>query len=329
MTVVATDNPHESSTTITTTSVQKENRPDEEGQPRWTNSMSLLLSFSDLPEWVREQQDSWGEPLEVEEWKDHDSHVVTPSSHISNSGGGDGGGYLSEHVHRRQLGWKGRDLIHDVYSPVRILQYHVQYGPGLLSSGHNDDTDDVKDDDQGTSLQPRHQQRGGIGTTLTGVVHFTTRAESHAGYCHGGSMTSVLDDVIGWNAFLVTGLCRPWTGFTVQVHTNLVRPIPVDSLLVVQATIVGIVRRKVSIEAVLYDPMENTTPTATTTPCDQNNNNNNHETKGSSQRFSSTIRSSAIHATAQGLVVMNRGVLPAEYDRSSTMSTSSSSSLMG
>ena len=292
-------------------------------------SLLLLSSSSDLPDWVHDQQDSWGERLEVEEWQDDDGDNNGTSNTTSNSNhreGGGGGGYLSDHVHRRQLGWKGRDLIHDVYSPVRILQYHVQYGPSLSSSSGEEGVDDQAL----TQQQPQH--RGGIGTTLTGVVHFTTRAESHAGYCHGGSMTSVLDDVIGWNAFLVTGSCRPWTGFTVQVHTNLVRPIPVDSYLIVQATIVGIVRRKVSIEAVLYDPKEN--PPTTITPTDPNNNNNNNTNDRMGGRCStfSTIRSSAIHATAQGLVVMNRGVLPEEYDRSSTMSTSSSSlssSMMG
>ena len=31
----------------------------------------------------------------------------------------------------------------------------------------------------------------------SGVVHFTPGAESHRGLCHGGAMTSVLDDVLG------------------------------------------------------------------------------------------------------------------------------------
>ena len=31
-------------------------------------------------------------------------------------------------------------------------------------------------------------EKGGVGTILTGVVHFTERAESHQGLCHGGSM---------------------------------------------------------------------------------------------------------------------------------------------
>lgn len=228
-----------------------------------------------LPDWVGRQQPTWGELLDVDEWKEEE----------------DVNGGLSDHTYRQKQGWVGRDLIHDLYAPVRILEYYVQYGlneplPGL--------------------------QQGGVGTKLTGVVQFTRRAESHQGYCHGGSMTSVMDDVIGWNAFLVTGSCRPWTGFTVQVNTNLVRPIPVGSVLLVQATIVRIVRRKVSIEAVIYDPAENNFSSDGANDDDTNN-------------LTDTILPSAIHATAEGLVVMNRGVLPAEYDRSSTISTRSSS----
>ena len=92
-------------------------------------------------------------------------------------------------------------------------------------------------------------------------------------------MCSVMDDVIGWVGFLVTGECRPWSGFTVQVNSKLQRPVHVDSVLLVQAKITHIERRKVSIEAVILDPKE-----------EQN----------------------AVHATASGLVVVNRGVLTEE-----------------
>jgi predicted thioesterase len=89
-------------------------------------------------------------------------------------------------------------------------------------------------------------------------------------------MCSLLDDVIGWVSFVVTGTCQPWTGFTVQVNSSLKRPIPVDSVLLVQAKITNIERRKVSVEASIVDPKED----------------------------------DAVHATGTGLVIMNRGVLP-------------------
>ncbi len=164
----------------------------------------------------------------------------------------DDGSYRDKH------GWQGRDLVHDRDAPVRILSYYVQYGPGL----------------EGIATSTS----GGCGTTLTGVAQFTKRAESHKGYCHGGSMCSLLDDVIGWAAFLVTGECRPWTGFTVQVNSSLKRPIAVDSVLLVQARITRVERRKVSVEASIVDP-------------DDDN---------------------AVHAIGSGLVVINRGVLPEE-----------------
>jgi acyl-coenzyme A thioesterase PaaI-like protein len=148
---------------------------------------------------------------------------------------------------------KGRDLVHDANSPVRILEYYVNYGDGSGVSGCS---------------------KGGVLTTLTGIAHFTRRAESHQGFCHGGSMCSLLDDVIGWVAFLVTGECRPWTGFTVQINSSLKRPIPVGSVMLVKATITKVERRKVFAVASIEDPRED-----------------------------------AIHATGDGLVIVNKGVL--------------------
>ena len=159
--------------------------------------------------------------------------------------------------YRSKNGWHGRDLVHDRHAPVRILEYFVNYGDGI----------------------PRtNLSKGGIGTTLTGIAHFTKRAESHQGFCHGGSMCSLMDDIIGWVAFLTTGTCRPWTGFTVQVNTSLKKPIRVDSFLLVKATIVKIERRKVSVTAELIDPSED--------------------------------KASNTHALGEGLVVLNKGVLP-------------------
>jgi acyl-coenzyme A thioesterase PaaI-like protein len=184
-----------------------------------------------LPSWVERQRPTWGEQLLVPEWQ--------------------------QGFDRIKNGWQGRDLIHDKDSPVQVLDYFVNYGPGLLGL-----------------------QKGGVGTTLTGVVHFTKRAESHQGYCHGGSMTSLLDDVVGWVAFLVTGSSRPWSGFTVQINSSLRRPIPVDSVLVVRAHIIKVERRKVFVNASIFDP--------------------------------AAEDGSCVHAEGDGMVIINRGVLPEE-----------------
>ncbi len=222
---------------------------------------SVCSERPDIPEWVSTKEGSWGDVLQVDEWNEESDTV----------------GGSSAHSYRQKHGWLGRDLIHDIHAPVRVMQYYVRYGSEPL-----------------TGLT-----RGGVGTKLTGIVHFTRRAESHQGYCHGGAMTSVLDDVIGWAAFLVTGECRPWSGYTVQVNTSLQRPILVDSILIVQATIVHLLRRKVSVEAKIFSP--------------------------TGMNDEGCVDSDTIHATAEGLVVINRGVLPHDYDRSSTMSTASSS----
>jgi len=120
-------------------------------------------------------------------------------------------------------------------------------------------------------------EKGGVGTKLCGVAYFSHKAESHAGYCHGGSMCSVIDDVIGWCAFLVTGECRPWSGYTVQIDTSLLRPIPVHSVLLVRSTIVKVERRKVFVDASIVDP---------------------------------SAEEDVIHARGSGLVILNRGILP-------------------
>mmetsp|Transcript_32054 Transcript_32054/g.61400 ORF Transcript_32054/g.61400 Transcript_32054/m.61400 type:complete len:98 (-) Transcript_32054:590-883(-) len=64
-------------------------------------------------------------------------------------------------------------------------------------------------------------------------------------------MTSVMDDIIGWTAFLVTGACVPWSGFTAQVNVSLKRPIAVGSYLKVVGRISKWEGRKVTIQAEL------------------------------------------------------------------------------
>jgi Uncharacterized protein, possibly involved in aromatic compounds catabolism len=160
---------------------------------------------------------------------------------------------------------QGCDLVHSTTSPVRVLEYRVKYASDL----------------------------GGEGTTLTGLVHFTNMAESHRGFCHGGSMCSVMDDAIGWVGFCATGQCRPWTGFTVQVNTNMMKPVKVGQILMIRATIVKIERRKVHSIAELVDPS-----------AEEDIDGSEHKDKSASSR------EQCAHARAEGLVILNRGVLP-------------------
>jgi hypothetical protein len=89
-------------------------------------------------------------------------------------------------------------------------------------------------------------------------------------------MTSVMDDVVGWVAFLASGTCKPWTGFTVQINTALRKPIPVDSWLLVSGTITKIEGRKVSVYGKIFDP----------------------------------ANGDSLHAEVEGLVILNAGILP-------------------
>ena len=155
--------------------------------------------------------------------------------------------------YRRNNGWKGSDYIHGPDSPVKIIDYFVSYGDGYETLA-----------------------RGGEGTTLTGIVYFSSKAESHKGVCHGGAMAAVLDDVIGWAGFCATGECRPWSGYTVQINSSFRKPIPVDNYLLACGTISQITGRKVSVLATILDPAND----------------------------------DIVHAEGDGLVIMNRGVMP-------------------
>lgn len=199
---------------------------------------STVKSTVCKPDWLEDEQLLRGEKLVVPEWAEN-----------------------GDDDYRSKNGWTGRDLVHNVRAPVRITDYFVQYGIG----------DDIQLVDP-----PRvSPQRGGAGTVLTGLAEFTADAESHAGFCHGGSMCSIMDDIVGWIAFCVTGSCRPWTGFTVQVNTALTKPVKVNSTLLLQAEITKVERRKVFVFAKLIDPAEN----------------------------------NAVHATCEGLVILNKGIL--------------------
>eukprot|EP00947_MAST-08B_sp_MAST-8B-sp1_P004346 g4346.t1 len=122
---------------------------------------------------------------------------------------------------RRSKRWLGHDLIHNPHGHgVRVLAYY--WNPEELG-------------------------------TLTGIVHFGRDAESHAGLCHGGAMTSLMDDVLGHAAFLVEG-ATPWGGATVQVNCSLKRPVKVGQVLKIEARVVareGRGGRKVKIAATL------------------------------------------------------------------------------
>ena len=89
-----------------------------------------------------------------------------------------------------------------------------------------------------------------------------------------------MDDCIGWVAFCVTGACRPWTGFTVQINTSLRQPISVNSTLLIEGRIARVERRKVYVVAILFDPA-----------------------KGGKED------ERAVHAVGEGIVVLNKGIL--------------------
>lgn len=120
---------------------------------------------------------------------------------------------------RSGSGWKGRDLCHNPSGTgVRVLRYY---------------------------WRPQARE-------LVGVVWFGPDCESHRGLCHGGAMTSLMDDVCGHTAF-VNG-DAPWSGATVQVNVSLKKPVRVGQILRVTGKVESVQGKKVRVTAVLDDP---------------------------------------------------------------------------
>ena len=132
-------------------------------------------------------------------------------------------------------GWLGNDYVHSPTAGVRVLEYQLHGPVGDSNSGSsNDNFADF---------------------TLVGPALFTENAESHKGLCHGGSMCSLMDDIVGWLGFCSSGEMRAWEGFTVQIDTSLKKPVKVGSVLRVEATVSKREGpRKVYIAARLVDP---------------------------------------------------------------------------
>ena len=98
--------------------------------------------------------------------------------------------------YRSTNGWKGHDLIHSpTTSNVHLIDsYYVKYDNNINTNSNISHSNDHNN--------PNNHHYPDMGRmTVTGYVHFTQQAESHAGYCHGGAACSIMDDIIGWTAF--------------------------------------------------------------------------------------------------------------------------------
>jgi acyl-coenzyme A thioesterase PaaI-like protein len=128
-----------------------------------------------------------------------------------------------DNLWREKNGWKGRDLIHNKDNNAVFIPCYF----------YNKDE-----------------------KILSGPVHFGKNCESHRGLCHGGSMTSVMDDICGHIAFLGSGNekhAKPWKGATVQVNVKLKNPIQIGTWLCITGNITRIEKRKIYIYAKLID----------------------------------------------------------------------------
>ena len=150
---------------------------------------------------------------------------------------------------RRTHGWKGADFVHSKEAAVHIPAYFLDKSRKIIH-----------------------------GARIVGPAHFRPNAESHKGLCHGGTMTALMDDVIGWTAFCVHHKCEPWSGFTVQVNTSLKAPVHVGAWLRVEGEITRREGRKVWVSAKLCTPKEG-----------------------------DVLEDHIVHCEAEGLVLLNSG----------------------
>ena len=257
---------------------------DQDKEPEWMPY--ARTHFRDL---------SWGEPLHLPEWS-----AGSPLCHDNNDTDDNND---QSHVYRRDQGWQGRDLLHDTQSPIRITHYFVRYGSGGPDCGLPFTSSSV---------------RGGVGTLVTGLVHFTARAESHKGKCHGGGFCSVMDDVLAWCGMVVSGRCLPWSGVTVQVNTTLLASIPLDSRLVVQAWVTRIQKsRKIWVQARLFNPQTIETLQALSSSLSPSLLMEPTSLDPSTTKpwmAQSSHHGETVHAVGTGLVLLNKNVLPNDTD---------------
>ncbi len=85
----------------------------------------------------------------------------------------------------------------------------------------------------------------GEGLTLSAAFEVGPTHQGAPGLAHGGLLTAAVDEVLGAMNWL---LMRP--AVTARLETNFVRPVPVGSVLDLQARITGVAGRKVYTAAV-------------------------------------------------------------------------------
>jgi acyl-coenzyme A thioesterase PaaI-like protein len=89
------------------------------------------------------------------------------------------------------------------------------------------------------------QVEAGAGLTLTASFEVSPEHQGAPGLAHGGLLSAAVDEVLGALNWL---LMRP--AVTARLETNFVRPVPVGSVLELQARITGVSGRKVYTAAV-------------------------------------------------------------------------------
>ena len=151
-----------------------------------------ILDTPVLSDSEREHFSAWGEALWLPEW---DNTTCYRSQHgwkvwqfrlliiiLSTKTK-----FNYSHVHFN-VWQQGHDLVHSSSSPVRIIEYRVKYGQEIHATRESMNTNEISYPHNHFDESEQHQihasvssKGGGVGTTLRGIVNFTSAAESHKG----------------------------------------------------------------------------------------------------------------------------------------------------
>jgi hypothetical protein len=124
-------------------------------------------------------------------------------------------------------------------------------------------------------------------------------------------MTAVMDDIIGWTAFCVTGQCIPWSGFTVQVNVTLKHPVQIGSYLILRGTIASWDgRRKVWVKSTLFSNSSSISrDEMKEVKSNENNCNDDDKEEDEKKKKEDKDDEEIVYCTAEGLVLLNMDMI--------------------
>eukprot|EP00611_Tribonema_gayanum_P028708 TRINITY_DN7468_c0_g1_i1.p1 TRINITY_DN7468_c0_g1~~TRINITY_DN7468_c0_g1_i1.p1 ORF type:complete len:228 (-),score=45.91 TRINITY_DN7468_c0_g1_i1:695-1378(-) len=90
--------------------------------------------------------------------------------------------------------------------------------------------------------------------SIVGSVYFTKGCEGPPGVTHGGAIATALDDVLGTQVWRYAGYHRRGMP-TMSLTIRYIKKVPMETLLVVRASVTRVLGRRVHVMGGLYEPL--------------------------------------------------------------------------